>query len=600
MSAADAHLPARRGEGLDAPPLLQPHAGLTMVPPGASPRRWLAEGSAIPAGTWRARSSNESARLLTLFSPLRRLLRCAAVARLGAVAAATAISKLLTLASLAYAARVLGPESWGLVGAALAAVAYASVLLAPGLMTWGTREIARDRRRARSSLLIVNLTQLVMAGVAFCALAGFGLAFLDQPARAVLLLSAAALLAQAVSVDWVFDGIERAEVPVGLQLAVSALRLAAVVGLCRSAADVLLYAAILPGSLGLQALGGYVLLYRRGCFRPQWPGLARLRQGLRAAWPLGVTMALFLLAHNASTLLVQAFHGAHAAGQYLAALRLVEMASVLPGVLGTVFRPRLSRVCWADAALAARETRLYARAHLLAGWLLAPLTFAEAPRIIGCIYGEQYAAAAPLLRIFSLAVLANYLVCGSTNCLVAFGRDRVMLRAMALSGAVSMGAGLALTPGWGTAGAALAASLIHPVGWLAALGDYRRTVGALEWSRWRRPCGAAAAVAGGSWLLESQGVPAVWRIGCVAAVYVAIAGPCWVELQRDLAGQLTAAAAPASAAATAATTLGANATACGDSSHAHKVPQEARQGTGAAFGGKQSVACRDRAKRETC
>jgi O-antigen/teichoic acid export membrane protein len=473
---------------------------------------------------------------------LRRLLRCAAVARLGSVAAATAVSKLLTLGSLAYAARVLGPEGWGLVGAALAAVAYASVLLSPGLMTWGTREIARNRGQAVASLALVNLTQLAMACGAFCVVAALGRFWLDDPpARAVLVVSAAALFAQAFSVDWVFDGLERSDVAVGLQLAVSALRLAAVVGLCRSPADVLLYAAILPASLGLQAFAGYVLLYRGGWFRPRWPGLGRWRQALRAAWPLGVTMALFVLAHNANTLLVQALHGSRAAGQYLAALRFVEMASVLPGVLGAVFRPRLARVCWADAALAARETRLYARAHLLAGWLLAALVFAEAPSIIGWLYGEPYAAAAPLLRIFSLAVLANYLVCGSTNCLVAFGRDRAVMRAMAVSGAVSIGAGVALTLWWGPPGAALAASLIHPVAWLGALGEYRRTVGPIEWRGWRRPCAAAAAVIALSWLLESRGVPTPWRIACAATAYAAIAGRCWLELQRGVLDRLPAA-----------------------------------------------------------
>jgi len=515
-------------------------AAAVVAAPASPPRRFPGLAGRQARG-WRAQRAGGFSPFLTLLSPLRRLLRCSTLARLGSVAAATAVSKLLTLASLAYAARALGPESWGLVGSALAAVAYASVLLSPGLMTWGTREIARDRRRAPASLVVVNLTQIAMACVAFCLVAGLGRAWLDEPtARAVLLVSAAALFAQAFSVDWVFDGLERADVPVGLQVVVSALRLAAVVRLCHTPADVLVYAALLPLSVGLQAFAGYLLLYRGGWFRPLWPGLSRLRQGLRAAWPLGVTMALFVLVHNANTLLVQAIHGSHAAGQYLAALRFVEMASVLPGVLGTVFRPRLARLCSADAALAARETRLYARAHLLGGWLLAALVFAEAPRIIGWVYGEQYAAAAPLLRIFSLAVLANYLVCGSTNCLVAFGLDRVVLRAMTVSGAVSVAAGLALTPWWGTPGAALGASLIHPVGWLVALGEYRRTVGSIEWRAWKRPCAAAAAVVALSWLLESHGVTTPWRIGCTAAVYVAIAGRCWVELQQGVLDRLPA------------------------------------------------------------
>jgi O-antigen/teichoic acid export membrane protein len=422
-----------------------------------------------------------------------------------------------------------------LAGSALAAVAYASVLLSPGLMAWGTREIARDRQAARAALMIVNLTQAALALAAFGLLIAFAWSLLADPlSRAVWLTSALALFAQALSVDWVFDGLERPHVQAWLQAAGSAARLAAVVWLCRSPADVVVYAGILPSLLCAQALAGYVLLFQRGWFRLYWPGLGAFRRALAAAWPLGVTTALFVLAHNSNTLIVQLTRGSQAAGHYLAALRFVEMASVLPGVLGTVFRPRLARVQASGSPAAARQTQLYARAHLLAGWLLASLVLAEAPRIIGWLYGPEYAPAAPLLRIFAPAILANYLVCGYTNCLVQFGRDRAVLRAMAFAGLAAVSAGLSLTPVWGARGAALGASLIHPLGWLAALPEYRRTVGPVEWSAWKRPCAAAAAVVACSWSMQVLTAgPAAGMAGSVL-LYLAIAGPSWRQLLRDV------------------------------------------------------------------
>jgi PST family polysaccharide transporter len=251
-------------------------------------------------------------------------------------------------------------------------------------------------------------------------------------------------------------------------------------------------------------------------------------------------MALFLLAHNANTLIVQVVGGPRAAGHYLAALRLVEMASVLPGVAGAVFRPRLARGVAARAAHAAREARLYARAHLLTGWLAASVVFAEAPRIIAWLYGAQYRPAVPLMRIFALAILANYLVCGYTNCLVAFGRDRVMLRAMGMAGLTAVLAGLLWTPVWGAAGAAAAASLIHPVGWFAALPEYRRTLGPLEWRQWQRPVLAALGVVALSLWLESVGAATPWRAGACVPLYLAVAGRCWRNLEWDAAGLSTA------------------------------------------------------------
>jgi O-antigen/teichoic acid export membrane protein len=278
----------------------------------------------------------------------------------------------------------------------------------------------------------------------------------------------------------VFDGLGRAHVPARLQAAVSALRLAAVVALCRSPSDVILYAALLPACLAVQTAAGYYLLWRE--LRSGWslPAAAELLRAVRSATPLGLSLAVFLLAHNANTLIVQSWLGSRAAGDYLAALRLVEMASVLPGIASAVFRPRLTRLCVVDAAAAHAEVRLYARLHALGGALLAAFVFSQAPLLINWLYGDQYDGAVPLLRVFAVAIFANYVACGSTHSLIALGQDRAMLRSMAVSGAVSVLAGILLIPRWGTLGAATAASLIHPLGLLTAWPSYKQAAGSLR------------------------------------------------------------------------------------------------------------------------
>jgi hypothetical protein len=99
-----------------------------------------------------------------------------------------------------------------------------------------------------------------------------------------------------------------------------------------------------------------------------------------------------------------------------------------------------------------------------------------------------------------------------------------------------------LTPNWGPAGAALAASLLHPVGWLVALPAYRRAVGSLDLAGWVRPLAAAAAMVGVTWLFESLGAGTAWRLAAAASVYVLIAGRCWTELQQIALGRLRVAA----------------------------------------------------------
>src|SRR5512144_1786795 len=82
---------------------------------------------------------------------------------LSAVLVAKGVSFLAGLVTLGYAARTLGPEHYGMWSFATALTAYATLLLAPGLMTWGTRKVAQQREHAGRILVAVNLTQLILA-----------------------------------------------------------------------------------------------------------------------------------------------------------------------------------------------------------------------------------------------------------------------------------------------------------------------------------------------------------------------------------------------------------------------------------------------------
>jgi len=55
-----------------------------------------------------------------------------------------------------------------------------------------------------------------------------------------------------------------------------------------------------------------------------------------------------------------------------------------------------------------------------------------------------------------------------------------------------------------------------------------------------RPVLAAAAMIAACWLLDRLGISTLWRLGAAAAVYIAIAGRCWVELQQSALERLPA------------------------------------------------------------
>jgi O-antigen/teichoic acid export membrane protein len=321
----------------------------------------------------------------------------------------------------------------------------------------------------------------------------------------------------------VFNGLERMKTPAGLGVLASALSTGGLLAFV-TAPD---HAWRVPALTTLTALLvqgiGYLVLLRRLGVRPTAPSRAELATALRSSVPLGVSSALIVILHYANNLIVQAFLGPASLGIFLAAYRLVELAATVPSLLGGVFLPRLSRSVVTSAADAARKAAQFARVHAYAAFLVAPFFLVEAPAIVRILYGERYEGAADLLRVMSLAVVGNYAICGYTNCLISFGRDRAMVLVVAVSMVVAVGGGLTLVPLLGTLGAAIVVSAIDVAGWLASLRAYRASVGSIQAGAWLRPAAGGAAIAVTSLALQAASVPVWARVPLALAAFVPFA-----------------------------------------------------------------------------
>jgi O-antigen/teichoic acid export membrane protein len=175
---------------------------------------------------------------------------------------------------------------------------------------------------------------------------------------------------------------------------------------------------------------------------------------LKEALPLGLVSAMTLLYLRADLFIVAAVAGASEAGFFQSAFRLFEATFVVSGGLAAGTFP----------ILAARfgERGFDALARFLLGLLLllaAPisLAFALAPGpILTIFYGEGFEGAARPLSFLGPALLAVFANALTTHLLVASGRNRPLLLAIAVRLVVGVGLDLVLVPRWGASGAALA------------------------------------------------------------------------------------------------------------------------------------------------
>jgi O-antigen/teichoic acid export membrane protein len=459
---------------------------------------------------------------LTLRGLVARFRGSSFLLNLLSLSGATIASRLIGLITLGYAARVLGPKGYGLAGYGMSVVAYAGILLSPGFLTWGTRAIARDRKRAGEAVAVVALTEVVLATLVYVGLIAFSLTRRDLPERIIVLVCGTALFSSALSVDWVFAGLERMRTPAALSVPGAILSTVGLLVLVQSPADVYTYPLIGIGSSLLMSATGYLLLVRSLKIGLVIPGFARFRRALLESLPLGIMVALSVVLHHANNLIIHAFLGSTALGRFLAAFRLLELITTIPGILASVFLPRLARVVVESPPEACREARLFAQVHMSTAFFIAAFLAVEAPSIITIVYGARYAGAVELLRVMSIAVIFNFAICGYTNCLIAFGHDQVMLLVVLTSAVVSVAGGLLLVPRIGVVGAALVVACIDLSGWLVSLPFYRRRIASLQLATWIWPGLGASGIVIICTLLQGGGAPLWVRVPIAAAAYVAL------------------------------------------------------------------------------
>ncbi len=468
---------------------------------------------------------------LTLREVVARFRGSSFLLNLFSVTGATIANRLIGLVTLGYAARVLGPEKYGLVGFGASVVAYAGILLSPGFFTWGTRDIARDRQRVGRAFGTVTLTEGILALIAYLGLVAFSLTRTDPSERTVILLCGLTLFSTALSLDWVFGGLEMMRIPATLSVPGALVSTVALLTLVRSPNDVYIYPLIAPLTGLLVSAGGYVILLMRLGIRPEIPGISSLRHALIDSLPLGITIALAVILHYANNLIIHGFLGSAELGIFLAAFRLLELAATIPGILASIFLPRLARVAAQAPGAASREARIFAQVHMAVAFFIAAFMLAEAPAIIALIYGARYDGAVQLLQILSIAVIFNFAICGYTNCLISFGQDRVMLLVVVTCTIVSVGGGFLLIPHIGVIGAAVSVAAIDLAGWLVSLPFYRRQIASLQVSTWLWPILGGLYIVTVCALLRKAGISVWLRVPAAGVGYVLL-------LMRDMKAAL--------------------------------------------------------------
>lgn len=324
------------------------------------------------------------------------------------------------------AARLLGPEGFGLYSFAFAVGSMLAVGSDLGLHLHLAREVAIGERSPSVSLGEAAAGKALASGVVFAVLVAASFLY-PRPAhvRWLLVLAGAYLLAQSWCELWnhFFRGVHS----LGQEATLNTLNtvLGTGLGVAALAAGGGAHAlfAVLFGTAIATNVVALLLVRRRGA-TPARVSVRACLDAMRRAFPTGIAILFTMVYFRIDLVFLERMRGDAEVGGYAAAYRLVESFLFIPAFFMAALYPALSGASRRSIAELKRLRRAGLHWMFLLSAALVLGLFVAAPWALWILYGDLYADAATVLRVLALALLFIFPNFVLTHLLVATGQQR--------------------------------------------------------------------------------------------------------------------------------------------------------------------------------
>lgn len=340
--------------------------------------------------------------------------------------------RLLGFLAVAYLARKVGTANFGAINIGFTVLSYAMMVSSAGLNSFGTRSVAQG-----APPTIINdilSVRLVTSSVAFGLVAFVALFFIPNDLTATLIiLFNVSLFAQAVLLEWYFQGREEMTVIGFGRFASAVLYLLLLLVLVRTPDDLMwvafasvagdmLAAAILFSTFKRQHADFHFALH-----------LSRWKSLFAEAFPIGVGSMMAHFSVNLPPLALGILMTNSDVGIYSAASKLVFFMLMFDRVLSTLLLPASSRLhtYTPERLLSVLSTALKWIILIVLPLCVGGMLLAD--ELLFLIYGAQYIQAADIFRIliwyFSFTMLHTIYSVG----LIAIEKEKIYSKVMFVS-----------------------------------------------------------------------------------------------------------------------------------------------------------------------
>lgn len=372
------------------------------------------------------------------------------------------VGRLLRVALIVYAARLLGAAGWGTFAYLTSLAAVFTIFSDIGISSVLVREVSKspeDESRYFSTAFVIKL---VLAGVSFLVLVFVTPFFTGIPISKLLLLLIGFL--------FIFDSLRR--FGTSLFRAKERMEKEALVNIATqlvivTGGFIALSFAPTPESLAVAyALGAGIGLFIAGyLLRDNIRNLfsafdkTLIVYIIKTAWPLSLAAIFGMLLVNIDTVMVGWFRDAEQVGFYAAAQKPIALLYILPSLIVGGFFPALARFAKEKTDEFRKVLERALTMIITIAFPIATGIILTANEIVSFVYGDAYITSAGPLRILALTVITAFPIGIIIHAVFAHDKQSKLVPLWGAGAVLNIALNLYLIPRQGIAGAAWASFL---------------------------------------------------------------------------------------------------------------------------------------------
>ncbi len=373
------------------------------------------------------------------------------------LSAAEFILRFVSFLVVVYLARILGPENFGKIGWARGILTFFILIPNLGLITLGIREVARNKDDINIYAGNIITLRLVLAFLSFGLLFIF-VSLIHKPIQIkyLIIFYGFTLFSSALSIEWLFQGIERMEF-MGISRILMMLFYAASIFILVKNPEQLLW---IPC---LWVLGNFIpVIFLIYVFAKKFGKISLKfnfsfwKNLLKRALPMGAASMMIPIYYNFDIVMLGFIKGDKIVGWYSAAYRIILFIWTFIPIFVNVIFPSMSR--YYKESEKKLQTLIISSTRLLSV-VAFPLgvggTILARP-IMGLLYGEEFSGGVVAFQILIWSVVIICIRCIYEHSFLACNKEKRYLFGVIWGALTNIILNLILIPRFGLKGAAVA------------------------------------------------------------------------------------------------------------------------------------------------